>query len=78
MFSDANIRGDRIAERQIPSYLWETWKFQLKRKGYDWQQFQSEVSSASWMMQAWGTNDADWEEVLEKLETALDAEIEGA
>lgn len=75
MFSDDAIRGDRIAERQIPSYLWEHWKGHLQNQGYSWQRFQSDISPASRAMQEWGTDDADWEDVLEAVEQALEIEL---
>lgn len=76
IFREESIRQDRIAERQIPSYLWERWKADLADGEYNWQRFQSEVSSASRVMQAWGTDDAEWGEVLDAVERALDVEVD--
>lgn len=75
MFRDVGIGAARISERQIPSYLWENWKSDLEKRGYDWHQFQSDISSASSVMQRWGRNEAEWEEVMNRIEQVLGIDI---
>lgn len=75
MFNERGIRDDRIAERQIPSYLWDRWKLRLNRRSYNWQQFQSDMSSVSWIIQNWAMDEATWDEVLDKAESAVGVEV---
>lgn len=76
MWSEQDIRDDRIAERQAPSYLWEQWRHRLNRGEYSWQQFQSELKMAIPAIQSWGLKEASWGEVLSWVEQALNVEIQ--
>lgn len=68
------IKAERIAERQVPSYLWKYWKSDLRREGYDWQQFQSKTSAVMPIIHRWAANQADWSEIVEKMKQKLASE----
>lgn len=66
------LSAERIAERQVVSYLWEHWKTDLQAEGYDWQEFQSDSISAKSVIRRWATDQAEWSKVVERVESKLD------
>ncbi|MFY4815030.1 hypothetical protein ACOJIV_20395 [Haloarcula sp. AONF1] len=70
--AEEHLSAERIAERQVGSYLWENWKADLQPKGYDWQKFQSDTAPAIPVIRRWATDQTDWSKLIERVESELE------
>lgn len=76
MFSsiEGDLGAERIAERQVYSYLWEHWKVDLQQEDYNWQKFKSDTSTSTSVVQRWAAGKTEWREVVARIVRRLDVE----
>lgn len=58
----------------LPKYIWDNWKGELKKHGYTWQKFTSVLKLATGDMVLWAIKESiPWEELLNRIAKLLEA-----
>jgi len=58
---------------ELPKYLWEAWKAELKERGITWQKFLRILSLHTIDLVEWGVYDRlEWTELIKRIEATIE------